>query len=96
MSKSCNMDLDKYEQSANILNVLGNSTRLYIVHVLIAKGPLNVSELWRTIKLPQSTVSQHLIKLKAFKLVKYERKGLEVYYRVDEAMVIKIVETLGL
>ncbi|MCQ6306769.1 ArsR/SmtB family transcription factor, partial [Bacillus cereus] len=64
MSKNFNINFDKYEQSADILSVLGNPTRLYIVHMLINKGPLNVSELWKTMDLPQSTVSQHLLKLK--------------------------------
>lgn len=96
MSKSFNIHLEEYEKSAEILSVLGNPTRLYIVHMLIAKGPLNVSGLWKTMHLPQSTVSQHLLKLKAYKLVSWERKGTEIYYRVDNAKVIKIIHTLRL
>ncbi|WP_144519067.1 ArsR/SmtB family transcription factor [Bacillus thuringiensis] len=96
MSKNFNINLDKYEQSADILSVLGNPTRLYIVHMLINKGPLNVSELWKTMDLPQSTVSQHLLKLKMFKLVSWERKGTEIYYRVDDPTVIKVIKTLEL
>ncbi|MEH7150264.1 transcriptional regulator [Bacillus thuringiensis] len=96
MSKNFNINLDKYEQSADILSVLGNPTRLYVVHMLINKGPLNVSGLWKTMDLPQSTVSQHLLKLKMFKLVSWERKGTEIYYRVDDSTVIKVIKTLGL
>ncbi|HDW3056389.1 TPA: helix-turn-helix transcriptional regulator [Bacillus cereus] len=96
MSKNFNINLDKYEQSADILSVLGNPTRLYVVHMLINKGPLNVSELWKTMELPQSTVSQHLLKLKMFKLVSWERKANEIYYRVDDPTVIKVIKTLGL
>ncbi|MEI4618515.1 metalloregulator ArsR/SmtB family transcription factor [Bacillus cereus] len=96
MSKSFNMDSYDYEQSADILRVLGHPIRLEIMHMLIRKGPLNVSELWREVELPQSTVSQHLNKLKSLKLVSYERKGLEVFYRVDDPTVIKIIKTLGI
>ncbi|MBJ8024904.1 ArsR/SmtB family transcription factor [Bacillus cereus] len=96
MSKNFNINLDKYEQSADILSVLGNPTRLYVVHMLINKGPLNVSGLWKTMDLPQSTVSQHLLKLKMFKLVSWERKGTEIYYRVDNPTVIKVIKTLEL
>ncbi|MED2777518.1 metalloregulator ArsR/SmtB family transcription factor [Bacillus thuringiensis] len=96
MSKSFNMDSYDYEQSAHILRVLGHPIRLEIMHTLIRKSPLNVSQLWREVELPQSTVSQHLNKLKSLKLVSYERKGLEVFYRVDNPMVIKIIKTLGL
>ncbi|PGC93929.1 ArsR/SmtB family transcription factor [Bacillus toyonensis] len=96
MSKNFNINLDKYEHSADILSVLGNPTRLYVVHMLINKGPLNVSRLWKTMDLPQSTVSQHLLKLKMFKLVSWERKGTEIYYRVDDPTVIKVIKTLEL
>lgn len=92
MSKSFNIHWEEYEKSAEILSVLGNPTRLSIVHMLIAKGPLNVSGLWKTMHLP----SQHLLKLKAYKLVSWERKGTEIYYHVDNAKVIKIIHTLRL
>ncbi|MGQ7142211.1 hypothetical protein ACUOA8_18270, partial [Escherichia sp. SS-MK2] len=36
------------------------------------------------VDMPQSTVSQHLSKLKSHKVVAYERQGLEVFYRVDD------------
>ncbi|HDW3056278.1 TPA: helix-turn-helix transcriptional regulator [Bacillus cereus] len=96
MVENFNLDLDKYEQSADILSVLGNPTRLYVVHMLINKGPLNVSELWRAMELPQSTVSQHLLKLKSCKIVSWERKANEIYYRVDDPIVIKVIKTLEL
>ncbi|MEI4679774.1 metalloregulator ArsR/SmtB family transcription factor [Bacillus cereus] len=96
MFKNFNMDSYDYEQSANILRVLGHSIRLEIMHILLRKGPLNVSQLWREVELPQSTVSQHLNKLKSLKLVSYDRKGLEVFYRVDDPKIIKIIKTLGL
>lgn len=78
------------------MRVLGHSLRLQIMHTLIRKGPLNVSELWRAVRLPQSTVSQHLNKLKSLKLVSYDWKGLEVFYRVDDPKIIKVIKTLGL
>lgn len=96
MSKSFNMDSNDYERSADKLRVLGHHIRLEIMHTLIRKGPLNVSELWRAVRLPQSTVSQHLNKLKSLKLVSYDGKGLEVFYRVDDPKIIKIIKTLGL
>jgi DNA-binding transcriptional ArsR family regulator len=96
MSKSFNMDSNDYERSADKLRVLGHHIRLEIMHTLIRKGPLNVSELWRAVRLPQSTVSQHLNKLKSLKLESYDRKGLEVFYRVDDPKIIKIIKTLGL
>ncbi|MGE1028003.1 ArsR/SmtB family transcription factor, partial [Bacillus sp. GMs2/2] len=53
------------------------------------KGPLNVSELQKLLRVPQSTMSQQLIKLKQCKIVSYERKGNEVYYIVSDEKVIE-------
>ncbi|TEA46764.1 transcriptional regulator [Bacillus sp. BH2] len=55
----------------------------------ISKGPLNVSELQKLLRVPQSTMLQHLIKLKQFKMVSYERKGNEIYYKVSDEKVIE-------
>ncbi|OOR06107.1 ArsR family transcriptional regulator [Bacillus cereus] len=51
--------------------MLGHPMRLMIVRELISKGPLNVSELQKLLRVPQSTMSQQLIKLKQFKMVYY-------------------------
>ena len=89
MQKTFYMDFEYYERPADILRMLGHPMRLMIVRELIAKGPLNVSELQNLLRVPQSTMSQHLIKLKQFKIVSYERKGNEVYYIVSDEKVIE-------
>ncbi|MCI3150100.1 transcriptional regulator [Bacillus cereus] len=91
MSKAFYMNND-YNRPADILRMLGHPMRLMAVRELIAKGPLNVSELQNLIGVPQSTMSQQLIKLKAFKMVSYERKGNETYYIVNDKKVIEIIE----
>jgi predicted transcriptional regulator len=44
------------ERSAEILRVLAHPVRLQIVHQLLGKNALNVTELQKILKLPQSTV----------------------------------------
>jgi DNA-binding transcriptional ArsR family regulator len=82
-------DLDhELERSAEILRVLAHPVRLQIVHQLVRKQILNVTELQQQIlKLPQSTVSQHLHKMRNHKVLSHERKGTEVFYRVDDKQV---------
>ncbi|PEA88699.1 ArsR/SmtB family transcription factor [Bacillus thuringiensis] len=89
-------DAERYERIADILRALGHPVRLVIVRELIARGPLSVSELWRLLDLSQSTVSQHLLKLKINKIVSYERKGVAVYYKVEDGKFIKLMDILGL
>ncbi|PGW49170.1 ArsR/SmtB family transcription factor [Bacillus thuringiensis] len=96
MSKSFHMDSTYYEQHAEILKNLAHPMRLLIVQKLITIGSLNVTELQNLIYVPQSTVSQHLSKLKIPKIVSYERKGLEVYYKVIDKKIIKTMQILGL
>ncbi len=78
------MNINDYERPADILRMLGHPLRLMIVRELISKGPLNVSELQKLLRVPQSTMSQQLIKLKQFNMVSYERKGNEIYYIVSD------------
>ncbi len=70
-------DLDhELERSAEILRVLAHPVRLQIVHQLVRKKVLNVTELQRILKLLQSTVSQHLHKMRNHKVLSHERKAL--------------------
>ncbi|MED3038023.1 transcriptional regulator [Bacillus thuringiensis] len=87
-------ELNELERCAEVLRVLGHPVRLQIVHQLIKKTSLNVSELQQYLSIPQSTVSQHLGRLKIHKVVAYERKGLEVFYRVDDEKVKQILKIL--
>lgn len=74
--------MKKYEEIADVLKVLAHPVRLNIVETLITKGPTNVTTMYERLGMPQSTVSQHLAKLKAAKVVSGTRKGLEIYYEV--------------
>ncbi|AKR12985.1 ArsR/SmtB family transcription factor [Bacillus thuringiensis] len=87
-------ELNELERGAEVVRVLGHPVRLQIVHQLIKKTSLNVSELQRYLSIPQSIVSQHLGRLKIHKVVAYERKGLEVFYRVDDEKVKQTLKIL--
>ncbi|MCU5132677.1 transcriptional regulator [Bacillus thuringiensis] len=94
MPKAFYMNIDDYERPADILRMLGHPLRLMIVRELISKGPLNVSELQKLLRVPQSTMSQQLIKLKQFNMVSYERKGNEIYYIVSDEKMIESMKEL--
>ncbi|MBG9522370.1 ArsR/SmtB family transcription factor [Bacillus paranthracis] len=87
-------EISEFERVSEILKVLAHPIRLQIVHQLLKKQSLNVTELQQYFDMPQSTVSQHLGKLKSNKVVAYERKGLEVFYRVDDEKVKQTVNIL--
>jgi DNA-binding transcriptional ArsR family regulator len=56
--------LADYERKAELLKILGHPVRLCIVNGLITKE-CNVTGIQDCLKLPQSTISQHLGILKA-------------------------------
>lgn len=90
------MKVDKLilEEKAEILKALGHPIRLCIVKGLIEQGENNVSYIQDCLDVPQSTLSQHLAKLKAAGIIDNERKGTEVYYRVSNMEVKRIIETI--
>jgi SAM-dependent methyltransferase len=61
---------------------LGDATRLRILR-LIAQTPLNVSELVSLVGIAQPSVSHHLGKLKAMKLLREDRQNGYTYYALD-------------
>lgn len=83
--------LADYERKAEILKTLGHPVRLCIVNGLIARE-CNVTGIQDCLKLPQSTVSQHLGILKSRGIIKGKRKGLEVTYFVIDKDVIRLVK----
>ena len=60
------MQIDKkvLEEKAMILKVLSHPIRLCIIKGLLDKGSNNVSFMQECLDIPQSTLSQHLSKLK--------------------------------
>ncbi len=66
---------------SSVLKLLGESTRLRIVHALIAEE-LNVSQICRRFRISQPTISRHLGIMRMAKIVEANRKGKEIFYRV--------------
>jgi len=83
----------KFMQKSELLKALAHPTRLCIVKGLIEKES-NVTNIQECLDLPQSTVSQHLFKLKAAGIIKGERNGLEISYQVINKEVRKIIKIL--
>ncbi|MGE7885592.1 ArsR/SmtB family transcription factor [Bacillus sp. NPDC094077] len=83
------------EKDVDVLKVMAHPVRLQIVNELMHHKICNVTQLTEILRLPQSTVSQHLSKLKGT-VLRSERRGLEMHYFIDNAKARQIVEILGL
>ncbi|KAA0779389.1 MULTISPECIES: ArsR/SmtB family transcription factor [Bacillus] len=83
------------EEDVDILKVMAHPVRLKIVNELMHHKLCNVTQLTEILGLPQSTVSQHLSKLKGT-VLRAERRGLEMHYYIDNVKARQIVGVLGL
>lgn len=86
-------DMKDYLQKSELLKTLAHPVRLCIVRGLINQQ-CNVSKMQECLNLPQSTISQHLAKLKSAGIIEGERNGLEVCYKVIHQQVKDIIALL--
>ncbi len=82
------------EEKAELLKAISHPVRLCIVTGLMSDKGCNVSKIKGCLNLPQSTVSQHLSKLKSAGIVEGRRNGLEVNYYVVNDEIREIVNCL--
>jgi DNA-binding transcriptional ArsR family regulator len=83
------------KKAESMLKVLANAKRLMILCHLI-KGEKTVGELTELVRLSHSALSQHLAKMRALNLVETDKKGQEVFYRIESREVEAILSTLYL
>lgn len=92
------MKIVDYESASELLKLLGHPARLCILIGILEKDNIgcNVTYMQSCLNIPQSTVSQHLAKLKAANIIKGERNGLEIQYHVINDDVIQILRSINL
>jgi len=88
------MDMNKYNEIAEVLKALAHPVRLCIVRGLLEKGGCNVCHMQECLGMPQSTTSQHLQKLRSAGIISGQRKGLEVTYQVCDQRVVELIKVL--
>lgn len=88
------LNLAHYTEIAEFLKVLSHPVRLCIVKGLLEKGECNVSHMQDCLNVPQSTVSQHLQKLRAAKIIEGTRSGLEINYRICDKRILPLIAVL--
>ncbi|HHY0839006.1 TPA: ArsR/SmtB family transcription factor [Bacillus thuringiensis] len=83
------------EADIELLKIMAHPVRLQIVKELERHKICNVTQLTELLGVPQSTVSQHLSKMRG-KILRSERRGLEMYYHIVNFKACQIVGVLGL
>lgn len=76
-------------KQAELFKVLGVESRIRIIDLLKEKGPLGVNKMSQLLGITPSAVSQHLKVLKHAGLVRNERKGYWIPYKIEPAALEK-------
>ncbi|WP_333886690.1 ArsR/SmtB family transcription factor [Clostridium sp.] len=84
----------KYTEVSEILKVMAHPIRLCVIKGLLETGSCNVTHMQQCLNIPQSTLSQHLQKLKAAGIIKGMRNGVEINYKVCNELVVDLVNAL--
>lgn len=87
-------DQNTVVEKAELIKAIAHPIRLCMVKNLIENHGANVSTIQGCLGASQSSVSQHLAKLKALKIVEARREGKEMFYYVTSEEVCRIVEVL--
>ena len=87
-------DRELLEEAADFLRALAHPVRLCIARGLWQSGGCNVAHMQQCLEAPQSTISQHLAKMRAVGIIEGERNGLEVVYRLKSRAVEQLLEGL--
>ena len=81
------------DEASALMKTLGHSGRLMILCYL-ANGEKSVGELAELLEMPQSSLSQHLARMRAENLVETRRESQSVFYRLEGEKVRRVIDTL--
>ena len=81
-------------RAAALLRAVGNEHRLLVLCLLIEHGEASVGTLLEQVSLSQSSLSQHLARMRDEGLVTFRRDAQTLYYRIADPAAEKLVAAL--
>ena len=85
---------EKATEAAQMMKALSNEKRLMILCKLLEHREMSVNALIDHVGLSQSALSQHLARMREDKLVDTRRDAQQIFYRVADPRVRRILSTL--
>lgn len=92
--ESINVESAEILDKVNVIKVLAHPIRYSIAVALLQNGTLNVGAIQDVLSLPQSTVSQHISKLREARVVKANREGTKIYYELSNPIARALITNL--
>lgn len=81
-------------KKAELFKAISHPVRLCILAILLKNTKSNVTDMQCCIEVSQSTVSQHIAKLKSAGIVVGKREGTEIYYSISNKEVEQIIKSI--
>jgi ArsR family transcriptional regulator len=81
-------------RTVEFLKATSEENRLKILCIL-RNGEKCVCDIWQCLKLSQNLVSHHLKVLKDFGLISFEKRGLKIFYKLNQKVVKKYLKELN-
>jgi ArsR family transcriptional regulator, zinc-responsive transcriptional repressor len=81
---------EQAELAVEVFRLLADATRVRLLWALL-DDELSVNELAEVVGKPGPSVSQHLAKLRMARLVRTRREGTQVFYRVENDHIARLV-----
>ena len=75
-----------------LFKVLGNDTRVRLLHHLVRSGEATVTDMARTLGMKPQAVSNQLVRLSDTGMLSWRRDGNNVYYRVVSGCVAPLLD----
>ena len=87
------IEINKIGNISNILKNFSNTSKLKIL-CFIWQNEKNVSDIIKSVDCSQSQVSQILNRMKAEKILISEKKWKEVFYKINDDKILKLISSL--
>lgn len=92
--KSIEVESNEINEKVNVIKVLAHPIRYSIALALYHNGTLNVGAIQEVLSLPQSTVSQHISKLREARVVSASREGTKIFYELSHPIARALITSI--
>ncbi len=92
--KPKNYQKNKTKQTIKFLKMIAEENRFKIL-LFLQKEERCVCEIWQYLNLSQNLVSHHLTILKKLKLISSRKKGIKIFYKLNQKNIKKYLKLLN-
>ena len=85
---------ENWERFSRFFSALGDTTRQQILLVFEPGEEICVNHIARLFKISRPAISHHLKVLRNAELLVCEKRGKEVYYRINQAYCVEVMRTV--